>query len=109
MVFHGHDIARDYRVENHDARELQQHRFLGNTHSGTPAFIDERFVAADLRNEANLRSQTRASHRLIRTLAAEVHAITRAEHGFASAGNSHGFHGQSGRITADDRDARIIQ
>jgi nickel-dependent lactate racemase len=45
----GEQIAADYRVENHDARELSQHRFLGATAQGTPAYIDERFVSADLR------------------------------------------------------------
>ncbi len=45
----GEDIARTYRVENHDARERAQHRFLGATASGTPAWVDERFVSADLR------------------------------------------------------------
>jgi nickel-dependent lactate racemase len=45
----GDYVARDYRVENHDARNLQSHRFLGNTASGTPAWVDERFVAAGLR------------------------------------------------------------
>jgi len=36
-------------VENHDARELAHHQYLGTTASGTPAWIDERFVSADLR------------------------------------------------------------
>jgi len=45
----GEEIAREYRVENHDARVLSDHRFLGNTAAGTPAWIDERFVGADLR------------------------------------------------------------
>ncbi len=45
----GDDIARGYRVENHDARNLAQHRFLKSTASGTPVYIDERFVSADLR------------------------------------------------------------
>ncbi|MBL8229091.1 MAG: nickel-dependent lactate racemase [Bryobacterales bacterium] len=44
----GEDIAATVRVVNHHARELSEHRFLGNTSSGTPVFIDERFVAADL-------------------------------------------------------------
>jgi nickel-dependent lactate racemase len=35
-------------VVNHHARELHEHRYLGNTSSGTPVYIDERFVAADL-------------------------------------------------------------
>ncbi|MCX6620098.1 MAG: nickel-dependent lactate racemase, partial [Acidobacteria bacterium] len=34
---------------NHDARQLNEHRKLGTTGSGTPVYIDERFVAADLR------------------------------------------------------------
>ena len=45
----GEEIARAYRVENHDARQGSDHRFLGNSKSGTPAWIDERFVSADLR------------------------------------------------------------
>jgi nickel-dependent lactate racemase len=45
----GEEIAGHYRVENHDARQRSDHRFLGNTKSGTPAWIDERFVSADLR------------------------------------------------------------
>ena len=45
----GPEIASRYRVENHFARELAQHRHLGSTASGTPVYIDERFVSADLR------------------------------------------------------------
>jgi nickel-dependent lactate racemase len=45
----GEEIARHYRVENHDARDLSQHRALGLSNSGTPVYIDERFVSADLR------------------------------------------------------------
>ncbi|MEP6716151.1 MAG: nickel-dependent lactate racemase [Terriglobia bacterium] len=45
----GAEIASEYRVENHDARDLASHRYLGVTASGTPAWVDERFVAADLR------------------------------------------------------------
>ncbi|HVW85341.1 MAG TPA: nickel-dependent lactate racemase [Bryobacteraceae bacterium] len=45
----GEEVARDYRVENHDARELSQHRYLGTSAAGTPAYIDERFAGADLR------------------------------------------------------------
>lgn len=36
------------RVVNHHARELDEHRHLGATASGTPVYIDERFVSADL-------------------------------------------------------------
>jgi nickel-dependent lactate racemase len=35
-------------VKNHNARELSEHRKLGETRSGTPVYIDERFVSADL-------------------------------------------------------------
>jgi nickel-dependent lactate racemase len=45
----GPEIAAAYRVENHDARQLDRHRYLGTTAAGTPAWIDERFVSADLR------------------------------------------------------------
>ncbi|HVU46618.1 MAG TPA: lactate racemase domain-containing protein, partial [Terracidiphilus sp.] len=44
----GPQIASEYRVVNHDARNLAAHRYLGQTLSGTPVYIDERFMAADL-------------------------------------------------------------
>ena len=44
----GDDVAGAYQVVNHFARELAQHRHLGTTASGTPVYVDERFVAADL-------------------------------------------------------------
>jgi len=44
----GETIAARYRVLNHHARELSEHRNLGTTASGTPVYVDERFVAADL-------------------------------------------------------------
>jgi nickel-dependent lactate racemase len=44
----GEETAANYRVVNHDARALSEHRPLGATRAGTPVFIDERFVAADL-------------------------------------------------------------
>ncbi len=45
----GEEIAAGYRVVNHNARALAEHRHLGSTRSGTPVYVDERFVAADLR------------------------------------------------------------
>ena len=45
----GHDIAARYTIVNHNARNLADHRHLGTTKSGTPVYIEERFVAADLR------------------------------------------------------------
>jgi nickel-dependent lactate racemase len=44
----GPEIARTYRVVSHDAKALSEHRALGATASGTPVYIDERFMAADL-------------------------------------------------------------
>ena len=44
----GEDIASQFEVLNHDARNQLSHRFLGVTRSGTPVWIDERFVSADL-------------------------------------------------------------
>ncbi|HUV70060.1 MAG TPA: nickel-dependent lactate racemase [Terracidiphilus sp.] len=44
----GSEIARKYRVVSHDARDRTAHRALGSTERGTPVFIDERFMAADL-------------------------------------------------------------
>jgi len=44
----GPEIAAKYRVVNHDARSLAQHRWLGTTGKGIPVYIDERFMAADL-------------------------------------------------------------
>ena len=44
----GEPAAGKYRIVSHRARELAEHRFLGETTSGTPVYIDERFVSADL-------------------------------------------------------------
>jgi lactate racemase len=45
----GPGIAASYRVENHNARRLADHRYLGTTAAGTPIHIDERFVSAGVR------------------------------------------------------------
>ncbi len=44
----GPEIASKYRVVSHDAYAFTQHRSLGATRRGTPVYIDERFMAADL-------------------------------------------------------------
>lgn len=44
----GESVASHYRVLNHDARKRAEHRYLGTTNSGTPVYIDERFLSADL-------------------------------------------------------------
>lgn len=45
----GPDIARDYRIENHHGKVLDEHDFLGVTPNGVPAYIDKRYVRADLK------------------------------------------------------------
>ncbi len=47
-VIVGSEIAANYRVVNHDARAIAEQRHLGNTGRGTPVYIDERFMSADL-------------------------------------------------------------
>ena len=42
------EVAANYTVLNHDARNASEHRKLGVTRSGTPVFVDERFLSADL-------------------------------------------------------------
>jgi nickel-dependent lactate racemase len=44
----GPEIVAAYPVVNHNARELADHRHLGTTQSGTPVFIDKRYVDAEL-------------------------------------------------------------
>jgi nickel-dependent lactate racemase len=44
----GPHIAATYRIVSHDAKALDEHRYLGETGRGTPVYIDERFIAADL-------------------------------------------------------------
>lgn len=44
----GPEIAGRYYVVSHDARDFSAHRALGKTKRGTPVYIDERFMAADL-------------------------------------------------------------
>ncbi len=45
----GDEIASNYRVENHDGRNLAEHTFLGNSPRGVPAWIDTRYVMADIK------------------------------------------------------------
>ncbi len=47
-VIAGPEIAAKYRVVSHNARAQEEHRFLGETRRGTPVYVDERFVSADL-------------------------------------------------------------
>lgn len=43
------EIAGRYRVEDHHGTELGEHTFLGTTARGVPAWIDTRYVEADLK------------------------------------------------------------
>ena len=45
----GRDIVRRYRIENHFGKHLADHAFLGTTPNGVPAYIDRRYVEADLK------------------------------------------------------------
>ncbi len=45
----GAEIANAYRVEDHHGTVLEEHTFLGTTPRGVPAWIDTRYVRADLK------------------------------------------------------------
>ncbi|MCS6851749.1 MAG: nickel-dependent lactate racemase, partial [Gemmataceae bacterium] len=45
----GPEIVAQYRVENHHGKILEEHDFLGTTPNGVPAWIDRRYVRADLK------------------------------------------------------------
>ena len=44
----GPSVAAEYRVVNHYAKDLASHAALGITKRGTPVFVDQRFISADL-------------------------------------------------------------
>ncbi|HKI33223.1 MAG TPA: nickel-dependent lactate racemase [Gemmataceae bacterium] len=45
----GPEIARDYRIENHHGKALDEHDYLGTTPNGVPVYLDSRYVRADLK------------------------------------------------------------
>ncbi|MBI2804641.1 MAG: nickel-dependent lactate racemase [Planctomycetes bacterium] len=45
----GSDIVKHYRIENHFGKRLSDHEYLGTTPNGVPAYIDKRYVHADLK------------------------------------------------------------
>ena len=45
----GAEIAAGYRVEDHHGTILEEHTYLGTTPRGVPAWIDTRYVQADLK------------------------------------------------------------
>ena len=44
----GEEIASTYPIVNHNARNRDDHEWLGHTKSGTPVYVDKRYVSADL-------------------------------------------------------------
>ncbi|HKB06323.1 MAG TPA: nickel-dependent lactate racemase [Gemmataceae bacterium] len=45
----GEEIARGYRIENHRGKVKEEHTYLGTTPNGVPAWIDTRYLQADLK------------------------------------------------------------
>jgi nickel-dependent lactate racemase len=45
----GAEIAVNYRVEDHHGTRLDEHSYLGTTERGVPAWIDTRYINADLK------------------------------------------------------------
>jgi nickel-dependent lactate racemase len=45
----GPEIARNYRIENHHGKALEEHDYLGTTANGVPVYLDSRYVRADLK------------------------------------------------------------
>lgn len=45
----GSRIMREYRIENHHGKRLDEHAYLGDSPRGVPMWIDRRYVQADLK------------------------------------------------------------
>jgi nickel-dependent lactate racemase len=45
----GADIANNYRCLNHHGKVREEHTYLGTTPNGVPAWIDSRYIEADLK------------------------------------------------------------
>ncbi len=45
----GEEIAANYRIENHHGKIRDEHTYLGTTPNGVPAWIDTRYLQADLK------------------------------------------------------------
>jgi nickel-dependent lactate racemase len=50
----GPEIAAGYRIENHHGKVLDEHDYLGMTPRGVPAYLDRRYVKADLKISTGL-------------------------------------------------------
>ena len=45
----GRSIMETYRIVNHFSQKPETHTYLGETHKGTPIYIDKTYLAADLK------------------------------------------------------------
>lgn len=45
----GEEIVKNYRIEDHHGTRREEHTYLGTTPNGVPAWIDSRYVNADLK------------------------------------------------------------
>src|SRR5579884_2260468 len=45
----GPEVMRNYRIENHHGKVLEEHDYLGTTPNGVPVWLDSRYVRADLK------------------------------------------------------------
>ena len=45
----GEEIVRNFRIEDHDARDRDSHDFLGNSTRGVPIRIDRRYLRAEVK------------------------------------------------------------
>jgi nickel-dependent lactate racemase len=45
----GEEIVANYRIENHHGKARDEHTYLGTTRNGVPAWIDTRYIEADLK------------------------------------------------------------
>lgn len=45
----GEEIVANYRIQNHFGKRLDEHVYLGTTPNGVPAWIDRRYIEADLK------------------------------------------------------------
>jgi hypothetical protein len=66
-------------------------------------------IASDSGDEADLRPEPGATHRLIGTFTAIVHTVTCSQERLARAWQAINLHGQSGRVTTDNSDSMLAQ
>jgi lactate racemase len=45
----GEEVAANYRIENHHGKAREEHTYFGTTPNGVPAWIDSRYIEADLK------------------------------------------------------------